>query len=69
MAWAHGTVGIADKCAPSWAGRSQRDVDYLNHWLGQGYVVVASDYQGLGVPGRCEHQQVDNATRGFIAPD
>ena len=52
MAWAHGTVGIADKCAPSWAGRSQRDVDYLNHWLGQGYAVVASDYQGLGTPGR-----------------
>jgi pimeloyl-ACP methyl ester carboxylesterase len=52
MAWAHGTVGIADKCAPSWAGRSQRDVDYLNYWLGQGYAVVASDYQGLGTPGR-----------------
>jgi pimeloyl-ACP methyl ester carboxylesterase len=52
MAWAHGTVGIADKCAPSWAGRSQRDIDYLNHGLGQGYAVVASDYQGLGTPGR-----------------
>lgn len=52
MAWAHGTVGIADKCAPSWAGRSQRDVDYLNYWLGQGSAIVASDYQGLGVPGR-----------------
>lgn len=52
MAWAHGTVGIADKCAPSWAGRSQRDIDYLGYWLGQGYAVVASDYQGLGTPGR-----------------
>jgi pimeloyl-ACP methyl ester carboxylesterase len=52
LAWAHGTVGIADKCAPSWNGRSQRDVDYLNYWLAQGYAVVASDYQGLGTPGR-----------------
>jgi len=52
MAWAHGTVGIADKCAPSFAGRSQRDIDYLNFWLDQGYAVVASDYQGLGTPGR-----------------
>jgi acetyl esterase/lipase len=52
MAWAHGTVGIADKCAPSFAGRSQRDINYLNYWLGQGYAVVASDYQGLGTPGR-----------------
>ena len=51
MAWAHGTVGVADKCAPSWAGRSQRDIDYLNHWLGEGYAIVASDYQGLGTPG------------------
>lgn len=51
LAWAHGTVGVADVCAPSWAGRSQRDITYLNHWLEQGYAVVASDYQGLGVPG------------------
>lgn len=51
LAWAHGTVGVADVCAPSWAGRSDRDVSYLNHWLEQGYAVVASDYQGLGAPG------------------
>src|SRR2546421_10496593 len=36
IAWAHGTVGIADVCAPSWRGRLQRDVDYLNTWLAQG---------------------------------
>jgi pimeloyl-ACP methyl ester carboxylesterase len=51
IAWAHGTVGIADVCAPSWNKRSERDSDYLNHWLSQGYAVVASDYQGLGAPG------------------
>lgn len=51
MAWAHGTVGVADVCAPSWNPRSERDSKYLNHWLAQGYAVVASDYQGLGVPG------------------
>lgn len=51
MAWAHGTVGVADVCAPSWTKRSDRDARYLNYWLGQGYAVVASDYQGLGVPG------------------
>ena len=47
MAWAHGTVGIG--CRAS--GRSERDITYLNHWLDQGYAVVASDYQGLGTPG------------------
>ncbi len=51
VAWAHGTVGVADVCAPSWNPRSERDSKYLNHWLAQGYAVVASDYQGLGVPG------------------
>ncbi|TKJ68566.1 lipase [Pseudomonas viridiflava] len=52
MAWAHGTVGSADICAPSFAGRSPRDTRYLNQWLAQGYAVVATDYQGLGTPGQ-----------------
>ncbi|WP_205316163.1 lipase family protein [Novosphingobium sp. P6W] len=51
IAWAHGTVGLADICAPSWAGRSYRDTVYLNRWLAEGYAVVATDYQGLGVAG------------------
>jgi pimeloyl-ACP methyl ester carboxylesterase len=51
MAWAHGTVGSADVCAPSFTSRSERDSHYLNHWLAQGYAVVATDYQGLGTPG------------------
>ncbi|AMC33396.1 hypothetical protein VN23_01620 [Janthinobacterium sp. B9-8] len=51
IAWAHGTVGVADVCAPSWSGRSQRDIAYLDTWLNQGYAIVSSDYQGLGTPG------------------
>jgi hypothetical protein len=51
IAWAHGTTGVADVRAPSWAPRSKRDTDYLNAWLAQGYAVVAADYQGLGTPG------------------
>ena len=51
LGWAHGTVGIADVCAPSWNGRQQRDETYLNYWLANGYAVVASDYQGLGTQG------------------
>ncbi|KAI1696858.1 tonB dependent receptor domain-containing protein [Ditylenchus destructor] len=47
----HGTVGLADICAPSWAGRSYRDVRYLSRWLKEGFAIVASDYEGLGVPG------------------
>jgi pimeloyl-ACP methyl ester carboxylesterase len=51
VAWAHGTTGIADVCAPSWMPRSARDAGYLNAWLRQGYAIVATDYQGLGTPG------------------
>jgi len=51
VAWAHGTTGTADICAPSWMTRGKRDTDYLNAWLAQGYAIVAADYQGLGTPG------------------
>lgn len=51
VAWAHGFVGTADVCAPSFKARSQRDIDYLNRWLSEGFAIVATDYQGLGTPG------------------
>lgn len=51
VAWEHGTTGIADVCAPSWRGYSSRDKAYLSRWLSEGFVVVATDYQGLGTPG------------------
>lgn len=51
LAWAHGTVGIGDNCAPSRNPRSERDAQYLNSWLKEGYAIVATDYQGLGTPG------------------
>ncbi|CAN5324922.1 prolyl oligopeptidase family serine peptidase [soil metagenome] len=51
LAWAHGTVGLADECTPSALPRSQRDDEYLSHWLDQGYAIVATDYVGLGTPG------------------
>lgn len=51
IAWAHGTVGLGDDCTPSARPRSERDNEYLTHWLDQGYAVVGSDYAGLGTPG------------------
>ena len=51
VAWAHGTVGATAVCAPSFAGRSERDKKYLNAWLAAGFAVVATDYQGLGTAG------------------
>jgi len=52
-AWAHGTTGIADRCAPSATGNLFYD-DYGavgRDLLDQGFVVTATDYHGLGTPG------------------
>lgn len=51
LLWSHGTVGIADVCAPTWTGYRQVHLDYLKRWLEQGYAIVTSDYQGLGTAG------------------
>jgi acetyl esterase/lipase len=52
VTWAHGTVGIADTCAPSRAGtQANYDSPLLNRWLKAGYAVVRTDYEGLGTPG------------------
>ncbi|WP_426435852.1 lipase family protein [Bradyrhizobium genosp. P] len=51
VAWAHGTLGVSDACAPSWTGHKPRDATYIQRWLESGFAVVATDYQGLGGPG------------------
>jgi len=49
--WSHGTVGIADICAPTWTGYVPFHQEHLKRWLEEGYAIVASDYQGLGTVG------------------
>jgi alpha-beta hydrolase superfamily lysophospholipase len=58
ISWAHGTTGYADSCAPSRDTDTGPAHDYLGQvtrvldtWLQRGYVVVQTDYQGLGTPG------------------
>ena len=76
VAWAHGTLGGARNCAPSIPGNPARNlasyytykspyfidvgVPALTRFLRAGYVVTATDYQGLGTPG--VHQYVVGAT-------
>lgn len=50
VVWAHGTTGVADKCAPSQQGLLGTE-GLLKKLLAEGYVVVAPDYEGLGSPG------------------
>lgn len=51
LLWSHGTVGIADVCAPSWTGYVPFHNEHLQGWLAEGYAVLTSDYQGLGTKG------------------
>ena len=63
LAWAHGTTGLADRCAPSRgpefdAGLTQ----VLREAPSEGYAVVATDYEGLGTAG--PHPYVVNIAEG-----
>ncbi|WP_159585987.1 alpha/beta fold hydrolase [Chelativorans xinjiangense] len=50
VAWAHGTTGIVSRCAPSLRRGFFGSVPGLKAFLDRGYVVVATDYPGLGTP-------------------
>ncbi|MGM7697986.1 lipase family protein [Microbacterium sp. A84] len=76
IAWAHGTEGGGRNCAPSLAAEVATDlVDYFTYdsplqqdsgvpslaqMLSAGYVVVATDYQGLGTPGVQQYTVMDS---------
>ncbi len=51
IAWAHGTTGIAAGCAPSMLSDPFQHTPALREALAQGWVVVATDYIGLGAEG------------------
>jgi alpha-beta hydrolase superfamily lysophospholipase len=51
VSWAHGTTGLADQCAPSKDPDAAKNIPWVADLVAAGYVVVATDYQGLGTPG------------------
>lgn len=51
VSYAHGTTGLADHCAPSMVGLTRLERDHVARWLAAGYVVAATDYEGLATPG------------------
>lgn len=83
VAWAHGTTGTAENCGPSQqvnpaqplneyfliGGNSTTDygLPAVNRFIADGYVVVATDYQGLGGGGT--HQYMVSPTQAHDAID
>ncbi|HEX3792248.1 MAG TPA: lipase family protein [Pseudonocardiaceae bacterium] len=53
LAYTHGTVGVASNCAPSLAPPAAQPLlaEGGAGFVGAGYVVAATDYQGLGTAG------------------
>jgi len=51
LSWAHGTTGNAPQCAPSRFSKPDVEQRFLNDWVGAGYAVAQTDYEGEGTPG------------------
>lgn len=72
VAWNHGTSGVGDQCNPSrwpdmYAGSQWRTyLNQIDELLGEGYLVVATDYEGLGTPGLHPYLQTDSLARSVI---
>ncbi|MFP5255906.1 MAG: alpha/beta fold hydrolase [Acidimicrobiia bacterium] len=63
VSWAHGTTGIADECAPS---RTMEQLIAAAPFLERGMAVVATDYEGLGTPGRHPYLVGESQGRGVL---
>jgi pimeloyl-ACP methyl ester carboxylesterase len=65
LSWAHGTTGIADECAPS-KDPVANGLDLVEPFLERGMVFVATDYEGLGTPGRHPYIAGESEGRGTL---
>lgn len=51
VSWAHPTVGMGQKCAPSRTPDPLTSLTWLQEMLDRGWIVTATDYAGLGTAG------------------
>jgi pimeloyl-ACP methyl ester carboxylesterase len=65
LSWAHGTTGIADQCAPS-RDVNTAGVGLTTPFLERDMVFVATDYEGLGTPGRHPYIAGESEGRGTL---
>ncbi|TBW23911.1 hypothetical protein EZJ44_00585 [Arcanobacterium bovis] len=70
VAFAPGTQGVGDKCAPSRKiadGVGDYEQWFFTSMLKRGYAVVVTDYEGLGTPGM--HTYMDRISQGHTVLD
>lgn len=66
VSWAHGTHGIADRCAPSRGNDWVPNMPSIKSLVKAGYVVAATDYEGLGTPGTHPYLVGESEARGAL---
>jgi len=66
VTWAHGTTGLADTCAPSKIKGFASKLPYVADMVDAGYVVAATDYEGLGTPGLHPYLVGESEGRGVL---
>ena len=66
VALAHGTTGMADECAPSKEPGFDIPLFVLQPLLDAGYVIAATDYEGLGTPGLHPYLVGESEGRGVL---
>lgn len=66
VSYAHGTTGLADACAPSRSPNLLGQLTVVLPLVARGYLVTATDYEGLGTPGPHPYLQPVSEGRGVI---
>lgn len=66
VSWGHPTTGVAQKCAPSRALDPFDLVEGLTDFLNRGYVVVYTDYTGMGTAGPDSYLIGETAGRNVL---
>lgn len=51
IAWSHGTIGVLPECAVSHTKDIYKQTPVIETMINEGFIVVATDYLGLGTPG------------------
>ena len=68
VVWEHGTLGVADSCAPTnnLLGANFKD-PLAKSLLAAGYVIIAPDYEGMGVAGIHPYLHLESEAKSAIA--
>lgn len=66
IAWAHGTTGIANGCAPSLSRNPFANMPPLDVLIRRGWAMVAADYPGLGTQGPHAYMVGEDAARSIL---